>query len=234
MLAADVLRLVSGALQDLEPGMEKRWPWEGEDEPERVTLMHFLNSAIRAVCLQRPDVTAITEAIQLEVGMRQGIPTKRKHGATHDAAEFIGLVRNMGRDGETPGSAIISVQPDILLAWSDMGHKGQRIDNFAYDRFTNRLVYYVYPAVPDNISVFVEATYSIGPAEVKCAKGIIPLPDSYAQALKHHILSEILLGDNESSNAAKGTQHYQMFNSLLGVKAKIDTFMPKAKSTGAS
>lgn len=31
LLAADVLRLVSGALQDLEPGMEARWPWEADE-----------------------------------------------------------------------------------------------------------------------------------------------------------------------------------------------------------
>jgi hypothetical protein len=228
MQAADVLRLVSGALQDLEPGMEARWPWESND-PERITLLHFLNSAIQAVCLHRPDVMAVTEAIQLEPGMLQGIPCRATHGSSHDAVEFIALTRNMGRDGETPGSAILPVHPDVLMAWADMGHNGTRIDNFAYDRFVNRLIYYVYPAVPPGKDVFVEATYSIAPPKVTSAQSRLPLPAGYAHALKHHILSEIFLGDNESSNAAKGVQHHQLFASLIGMKLQVDATLPKAK-----
>ena len=40
MRAAEVLRLVSGALQDLEPGLESRWPWEGGDDG-RIGLLDF-------------------------------------------------------------------------------------------------------------------------------------------------------------------------------------------------
>ena len=50
MRAADVLRLVSGALQDLEPGMESRWPWTGGDDGA-VGLLDFMNAAVQAVAL---------------------------------------------------------------------------------------------------------------------------------------------------------------------------------------
>ena len=32
MQAAEILRLVSGALQDLEPGIRARWEWNGGDD----------------------------------------------------------------------------------------------------------------------------------------------------------------------------------------------------------
>ena len=57
MRAAEVLRLVSGALQDLEPGLDARWPWEGGDDG-RIGLLDFLNHALREVVMQRPDATA--------------------------------------------------------------------------------------------------------------------------------------------------------------------------------
>ena len=123
MRAETVLRLVSGALQDLEPGLESRWPWEGD--AERIGLLDFLNAAVRAVALHRPDVCAVTEVIRLEPGMRQRIPCRRLHGASRDAAGFIELIRNMGADGGHPGPAIISVRPDLLLAWADAGRTGQ-------------------------------------------------------------------------------------------------------------
>ena len=118
MRAAEVLRLVSGALQDLEPGLESRWPWEGGDDG-RIGLLDFLNDALRAVGMQRPDAFAVTEPIRLEPGMRQRLPRRRNNSASHDAVALIELVRNLGEDGETPGPIIVSVQPTLLLAWTD-------------------------------------------------------------------------------------------------------------------
>ncbi|MEG1610982.1 MAG: DUF6682 family protein, partial [Bilophila sp.] len=67
MQAADVLRLVSGALQDLEPGTEARWTWTG-GASDTVGLLDFLNAAVRTVVMHRPDLSAVTESIQLTSG----------------------------------------------------------------------------------------------------------------------------------------------------------------------
>ena len=80
MRAAEVLRLVSGALQDLEPGLESRWPWEGGDDG-RIGLLDFLNESMRVVVMQRPDAFAITEPIRLEPGMRQRMPSKKRNSS---------------------------------------------------------------------------------------------------------------------------------------------------------
>lgn len=230
MRAAEVLRLVSGALQDLEPGFESRWPWEGGDDG-RIGLLDFLNAALRAVSMQRPDITAVTEPIRLEPGMRQSLPRRRPHEASRDATMLIELVRNLGRDGETPGPAIVSASPAVLLAWADPGRVSETVENYAYDRLTNKAVYYVYPGVPGNVDVWVEATYSAPPAVIVSPDQDMGVPDDYAEALKHHVLASILSGDNESSNTGKAAYHMQMYGSLLGVKTQVDGAWPKAKSS---
>ncbi|HJA09058.1 MAG TPA: hypothetical protein H9962_07710 [Candidatus Mailhella merdigallinarum] len=232
MRAADVLRLVSGALQDLEPGLESRWPWEGGNDG-RVGLLDFLNDAVWAVALQRPDTTAVTEAILLEPGMRQRLPRRSVNGATRDARFLMELIRNMGPDGEQPGPAIGSVPPELLLAWANTGRTSPVVENFAYDRVTNRDVYYVYPAVPDRPEVWVEATYSAAPEPVAGPDQSFPLSAEYADAVKHHMLASIFSGDNESSNAAKAAWHMQMYASVMGVKQSVDAAWPRARGTGA-
>lgn len=228
LLAADVLRLVSGALQDLEPGMEARWPWAADEG--RVGLLDFLNAALRAVALQRPDCCAVTEVIRLEPGMRQRIPNKRDHGASRDATGFCGLVRNMGADGEQPGSAIVSAQPDLLLAWAEMSKPAREVQNFAYDRTVNSQVYYICPPAPEDADVYVEATYYAAPVQITAPEQALGIADDYAQALVHHMLASVLAGDNESSNGAKAGYHMQLFNAQIGVKTQVDTLWPKAKT----
>ena len=228
LLAADVLRLVSGALQDLEPGMEARWPWEADEG--RVGLLDFLNAALRAVALQRPDCCAVTEVIRLEPGMRQQIPGKR-HGASSEATGFCGLIRNMGDDGEHAGPAIVSAQPDVLMVWADMARPSCMVENFAYDRAVNGQVYYVCPPVPEDAEVYVEATYYAAPKKIVSPDERLGIADDYAQALVHHMLASVLSGDNESSNAAKGSYHMQLFNAQIGAKTQVDAVLPKAKSS---
>lgn len=231
MQAEVILRLVSGALQDLEPGLESRWPWEGREG--RIGLLDFLNAAKRAIVLQRPDLTALTGPVRLEPGMRQRLPSRRHHGAKKDATMLIDLTRNMGEDGEHPGPAIVSAQMDILLAWALPDVTGCVVENYAYDRVVNRDVYYVYPAVTPCRDVWVEATYSTAPEVITCITQDIGLPDEYAAALQHHVLASILSGDNEPSNASKAAYHQQMFASLLGIKTSVDVSWPKAKSSMA-
>ena len=229
MQASVILRLVSGALQDLEPGLESRWPWEGQGG--RIGLLDFLNAAKRAIVLERPDLTAITSPVRLEPGMRQRLPRRKENDAEKDATMLIELVRNMGEDGEHPGPAIVSAQMDILLAWARPDVTGNVVENYAYDRVLNREVYYVYPAVPVCREVWVEATYSTAPDVLTCSSQDIGLPDEYAAAIQHHMLAAVLSGDNESSNANKAAYHQQMFASLLGIKTSVDVSWPKAKSS---
>ena len=230
MRAAEVLRLVSGALQDLEPGMESRWPWEADEG--RVGLLDFLNAALRAVALQRPDCCAVTEVIRLEPGARQRLPQRRVHGSSRDATGFCGLVRNMGPDGEQPGPVILPAQPDVLMAWAESCAPGRVVENFAYDRLTNSRVYAVCPPVDDGADVYVEATYYAALRQVVSPDDVLDVADDYAQALVHHMLASVLSGDNESSDAARAAYHMQLFTAQLGAKMQVDSTWPRAARGG--
>lgn len=227
MKADVVLRLISGALQDLEPDVEARWSWD--DGNGRVGLLDFLNQAVRAVVLQRPDLMAVTECVMLKPGMRQALPISKKHGP---ATMLVELTRNMeGPLGECPGPAIMPVNPNILQAWACSRREGTIIENFAYDRMTNPHFYMVYPAVPFCGEVWVEATFGVHPCPITSPEDCIHIPDDYGPALEHNVLAAILSGDNESSSYQKALYHTQMYNSLLGIKTRIDAHWPKAKSS---
>lgn len=222
MNTADVLRLVSGALQDLEPGMEKRWAWTGGDS-ESLGLLDFLNAAIRAVVLQRPDATARTDVVRLVPGMRQRLPK--------DAQTLLEVLRNMGEDGETPGTAVSILTLDVLTGLAAFTPAGRSIECYAYDRTTNSQVFWVYPAVSESADVQVELTYSACPADITSPEAPLPVADTYAQALVHHMLASILSGDNEASSTGKAQLHISLWNSLMGIKQAVDSQWPRTRST---
>lgn len=227
--AAAVLRIVSGALMDLEPGQESRWPWEGD--AERVGLLDFLNAALRDVSLYRPDLGAVTEAIRLEPGMRQRLPSRKAHGASRDAVFLMELVRNMGADGAHPGPGITFAPRELLLAWGGAGRCGTTVESYSYDRMTAPDAYHVFPAVPERGDVWVEATYGAALPEVLSPDQPLPVPGEYAPALAHHMLAAILSGDNESANLARAPYHRQLFESLVGARAQADGTWPRTHKT---
>lgn len=225
MQAETVMRLVAGALQDLEPGTVPRWSWESASDG--VSLLDFLNNAVRAVAMQRPDAFLVTEPILLEPGMRQLLPG-RKHRASRQAATLVNVIRNLC-NGEKPGAAIHHADVSVLLAWADPQKTAREVETFAYDRIGNPAVYYVYPAVPENYDVWVEASYSAKPCEITSSEQCIGIDDAYAPALQHHMLAAILSGDNESANGAKAAYHMQMYSSVLGMKMQIDSAWKNTK-----
>lgn len=226
--AATVLRLVSAALQDLEPGQESRWPWEGG--ADSVGLLDFLNAALRDVALYRPDLCAVTEPIRLEPGMTQRLPRRKVHESSRDAIFLMELVRNMGADGARPGAGITFAPRELLLAWQGLGRWGGGVESYCYDRAVNPDAYYVYPAVPERGDVWVEATYAAPLPELLSPEQPLPLPGEYAPALAHHVLASVLSGDNESASLARGTYHRQLFESLMGVRAKVDAAWPRTRN----
>lgn len=229
MKAEVIMRLVAGALQDMEPDVEKRWSWEHEHE--RVGLLDFINDALRAIVLQRPEAMAVTEVIRLEPGMRQALPDPARHGCKHRATMLIELTRNMGSNGECPGRSILPVEMEILRAWACFMAEGACVENYACDRMTNPKHYMVYPAVPRRGDVYVEATFGVEPCVVKGPECCICLPDSYAPAVMHHVMAAILSGDSEVSQLEKAAWHMQMYRQVMGIKLAVDHGWPRAKSS---
>ncbi len=231
MQAAEILRLVSGALQDLEPGIRARWEWNGGDD-NAIGLLDFLNHALSEVVMQRPDATAVTGDIVLEPGIRQAIPG-RKHGVKVPAMLFIGLNANVC-EGRT-GRPIVATTTENITGWSSMGMSAPwaGIEYFAYDRMADPLFYWVFPAVPEECEVIVNATWSAGPPHIGSPDDCLCLRDTFAPAIVHHILYGILSGDNEASNLARAQHHLSEFYNALGVKRQVDAAWPRTSTGGA-
>lgn len=229
MLAKDVFRIVSGALQDLDPGLESRWRWEGGDD-SAVGLIDFLNLAVSEVVMQRPDATATSGTLRLDSGVWQRVPQA--------AVTFIGCNFNVGEDGRAQGQPITTATTETVMAWASMGLPGvwQGVEAFAYDRMADPRRFLVYPAVPEcgeaMVNATVNASWSVNPAQVESPEDCLHLPQTYQAALVHHVLYGVLSGDNEASNAARAQHHLSAFYQALGVKMNTDTMWPKARNTG--
>lgn len=218
MLAKDVLRIVSGALQDLDPGLESRWSWSGGAD-DHVGLLDFLNAGIRTVAGLRPDATARTTAIRLQPGEQQQLPA--------DALTLMTITRNMGADGNTPGSAVFPIAPEVLRAMSCNGLATDTdIEAYAFDRSVSPRTFEVFPAVRNGASLWVLASYSAVPGVVTGAGQTLPIPDTFQGALIHAVLYSVFSGDSEGSNAAKMQHHYQAMLQELELKQTVDSGWP--------
>lgn len=81
MQAAEILRLVSGALQDLEPGIRARWEWNGGD-----------NNAVRAARLPEPCAQGSGHA----ASGRHGRNRRHRAGVGHPAGHSRTEARREG------------------------------------------------------------------------------------------------------------------------------------------
>ena len=124
MLCSEILRSVSGKLQDEDEGA-RRWPWESASGA--YSLMDSLNAAVREIVMQRPDATARTEPMRLEPGMMQRIPRADIHMTSRNAVSLINVIQNLAPDGNTPGRPVFRVELDALLSPPDIPRpKGRR------------------------------------------------------------------------------------------------------------
>lgn len=220
MQASTIFQVVSGILQD--EGSAKRWPWES-DGSGAMCLVDLCNAALREIVQNRPDATAMTEVVQLEVGSRQLIPSVDVHGSSKNALSIFELIQNMGADGQTPGEPIFQVTRDAMRSY-DWGVTGTEVDSFAYDKLLNPQVFYVSPTLSER--VYVECTYSAEPDVVTSADDDLPIPDTFAGPVQQWMLYLIYSGDNSDANFTRAQHCLTVFYQSLGVKLKSDLFFP--------
>lgn len=180
-------------------------------------LLGFLNDALRALIVFRPDASAITEAVKLGAGTRQTIPA--------GGLRLIGIHRNMGSNGQTPGRVIrlgdLQIQDDISPAWHT------EIGATVYEYFYDPLLpheFFVSPGVPASLAVWIEVSYARTPAEVTDAAATdLPVDASYAPALHEWMVYRAWGGDDDAApNYAKAQARLANFYALLDRKGGAD------------
>jgi len=178
-----------------------RWP---ESE-----LLDWLNDGQREIVLLKPDANAQNEALQLDSGTKQSIPT--------DGLSLIDIVRNMGTDGDTPGRAVRFIQrsvlDDQLPNWHAETQKTE-IQHYMFDdRDPER--FYVYP--PADGTSYIEIVYADTPTEVSLSDNI-SLGDFYANALLDFVLFKAYQKDADHAVSAERVMYaYRFFRNSLGL-----------------
>jgi hypothetical protein len=182
------------------------------DRISTATWIKYLNAAVRALILVRPDAGAVTESVQLVAGIKQTLPTA--------ALRLLDISRNMGTDGATAGK-IITPSDRSHIDYSNLlwpAATGQTyIDNFAYDSNVPR-TYYVTPPVHSVTAVYVEMTTSQLPTTMTTTGSDDGIEDIFFEPIIQFILWKAYSADDEGLEFAKAKDYFNTFLQLLGIE----------------
>lgn len=176
------------------------------------TWIKYLNAAVRALILVRPDAGAVTEAVELVAGIKQTLPS--------DALRLLDITRNLGSDGATAGKIVTPTTRKHIdysnLLWP--ANTGETyIENFSYDSNVPR-IFYVTPPVHATTAVYVEMSTSQLPAKMTDSDSDDGIEDIFFEPMLQFILYKALSADDENIDTAKAQQHMNNFFTLLGIE----------------
>lgn len=180
-------------------------------------LIEWLNDAIRALVLVRPDSTSITSSILLIAGTQQTLAAGE--------LRLIRVIRNMGANGSTVGRAIKlgsindldAFNPDWHTAAAAIVVKEYMHDEARPDEF------WVSPPVHATTPVHVQAIRSVLPTAMSAATEVIPVDDIYSPALIEWCCYRAFSRDSESTpNWQRAARHFAAFFNLLQIKMQAD------------
>ena len=178
------------------------------------TWIKYLNAAVRALILVRPDAGAVTESVQLVAGIKQTLPAA--------AIRLLDISRNMGTDGATAGK-IITTSKRAHIDFSNLlwpaATGATYVDNFAYDSTIPR-IYYVTPPVHAVTAVQVEMTSSQLPTAMTVVGSDDGIEDIFFEPIGQYMLWKAYSADNESTEFERAKTYFSNFMSLLGVELK--------------
>jgi hypothetical protein len=178
------------------------------------TWIKYLNAAIRALILVRPDAGAVTESVVLTAGIKQTLPTA--------ALRLLDISRNMGVDGLTPGR-IVSPSDRQHIDYANLlwpAATGETaIESFSYDaKIPN--IFYVTPPVHATTAVYVEMSTSQLPTQLTASGDYTGVNDIFFEPLVQFMLYKAYSADDESTEFQKATTHLSNFLSLLQIESQ--------------
>jgi len=207
MQAQELVIKVARDLNDYESGHEHvRWPL--------ADMLEYLGDAMCVVVLLRPDANAVTVPVLLSTGStRQVIPV--------DGARFIGVVRNMGGDGQTPGLPVTLIKREDLDAANQAWHIeafSSVVDHFVFDDAVPT-IFYVSP--PPAAGVWVDLSYARLPQQPAAPSDALPLSDIWKEPLREYMMYRAYTrNDSSQEDLSKGERHLSRFFTVLGEESK--------------
>jgi len=199
-------------------------------------LLGWLNDGQRDIVLLKPDTNVTTDDYKLAAGTKQRIPDgtatyQNETPTTLDAGiTLVGVKRNMGTNGTTPGRAITIIDMRIMDTNNPGWHSetgAAEVKHYMFDA-RNPKVFYVTPPQPAADQGYVEVAYASIPSDV-AIDAAISLDDTYANVLLDYILYRAYQKDADySKDNARVQAYYASFMGALGfVDKKEQVEAPK-------
>lgn len=188
-----------------------------------VELLDYLNAGIAAVIAAKPDAGSVSEPFELDPGSRQEIPP--------EFSQFLGVVRNLGGDGLTPGKAIRQIERNELDHSNPDWHTatGSAVLHYTHDKRLPR-EFYVFPAT----SGFVELQGVKRPAAVTDAAYELPIDDLYESPLHNWVVAYAYAKSSKSGDMNRASAYLTLFANALGLKSQMQfSFAPKDPDVAA-
>ena len=190
VVASVILTKVRNQLAD--NGSVQRWT--------DAELLGWLSDGQRTIAAADASTASAVQAIKLVAGTRQEIPA--------DGYAFLGMYRNMGTNGTTPGQAVTIVRRDLLDRIKPTWHAdtpSPTVQNYVFNN-EDPLAFYVYP--PNDGTGYVEINYAVMPVELTATSQPIDIQDIYQSPLFDYVMARAHAKD---SDAAAGLQYAQMY-----------------------
>lgn len=188
-------------------------------------ILEWINDAQRLIALVRPDAASQTASMQLVEGTKQTLSTGRR---------LIGVVRNMGVDGLTPGRAVGLSEMSALDEANPDWHTDTTsvtVQNYMFD-LNRPEEFYVYPPIPASPDVYVEVKEALNPTDVAAIGNTINVEDIYAPVIIEWVMYRLFSRDSEETpNFQRGESHKQNVFNILGIKFEKDVMArPKQRN----
>jgi hypothetical protein len=182
----------------------------------RAELLKWLNDGLRQIVLMQPNAMNTPGAVQLVAGTRQLLPT--------GGWMLLGIYRNMGTTGTTPGRAVRIISRELLDAFNPDWHTTTAsavTKNYIYD-LQDQTAYYVYP--PSTGTNYLEINYSLQPTDLTSESQAIPMFDVYQGPLLDYIMFRACTKDAEyAAGVTLGQMYLTTFSASTSVKGQSET-----------
>jgi len=188
------------------------------DTYTRAEGLHYVNDAQRTVTMLRPDAKSGVETVKL-------VASQTKQTIPSTARRLMGITRNMGADGATPGNAVRGPVPqEDLDSFDPDWHQTAAtvIQEYVYDERVPD-IYYVYPGAHAMTQVWAELKLALFPVDLDDETDVIDLDEIYAPAMLEWVLYRYWSRDEEDNpNWARAARHFKNTFDLLQVKLRPD------------
>jgi hypothetical protein len=201
ILASTIINKVARLLVDQN---NIKWP--------RTELLGYLNDGQRQIVVMLPSANNVTAVKKLNAGTRQSIAT--------DGWLLLGLYRNMGTTGTTPGPVIRLASREVIDSYNQNWHSETPksvVKNYVFD-IQDQTAFWVYP--PNDGNGYIQYNYSQVPTDLSSETSQIGLNDIYQTALIDYIMYRAYSKNAEYSQGVALAQGYwSAFSTTLSSKA---------------